>query len=100
MSIAPALKKVLDKYRTHPQFLGLVFVDPNQRGAVDDMPLHIAARRGDDDDIKILVAHGADVNATGDLGSTALHYAASRGRKTTVQILLSLGARTDIRNEY
>lgn len=94
------LSAVIDKYRTHPEFLGLEITDVNQPGAVDDTVLHIAARLGADEDIEVLVAGGANVNAVGDLGHTPLHGAAANGRVRTVRLLLSLGARPDIRNEF
>jgi len=45
------LDDVLSKYRTHPEFLGVKLTRTDQRGAVDDTPLHIAARKRDLEDI-------------------------------------------------
>jgi ankyrin repeat protein len=100
MPIAPELKKVLDKYKDHPQFLGLELIDPNQKGAVDDTPLHIAAQTGALYDIEILVVHGAEVNAIGDLGDTPLHCAARHGHVAAVEKLISLGAKPNALNEF
>lgn len=58
----PALKAVFDKYRHHPEFLGLELRAPNQAGAVDDTLLHLTARLGALDDMKVLIDAGADVN--------------------------------------
>lgn len=91
---------VLDKYRAHPDFLGLDLVSADQRGAVDDTPLHIAARRGAVDDIVTLVEHGATVTLGGDLGNTALHYAALTGMVEAAKKLLELGADPVAENEF
>ena len=95
-----ALTVVLEKYRYHPQFLGIDVVDPNQAGALDDTLLHIAARTGAVEDIDVLVAFGAQVNARGDLGNTPLHEAAMRGQAASIATLLRLGADPNLRNEF
>jgi len=94
------LEKVLDKYRNHPDFLGLQLKHANQPGAVDDTPLHIAARKGEAEDVAILVANGADVNQKGDIGNTPLHQAAMRGHVSVIKQLLSLGANPRVMNEF
>ena len=94
------LEAVLDKYRSHPQFLGMELVDPNQRGAVDDTPLHLAARQGAIRDVEILVAYGAEINLAGELGNTALHCAALCGEAEMVKRLLELGADPSLANEF
>ena len=94
------LDKTLNKYRTHPDFLGTELTNPNQRGAVDDTPIHIAARKGELDDIEIFVAHGGDINAVGDLGNTPLHYAAMEGNTSVVKRLIELGANLHAKNEF
>jgi ankyrin repeat protein len=93
------LKEVLSKYARHPDFLGLELVDPNQRGAVDDAPLHIASRRGTPEDVRDLLALGARVNMPGDLGNTPLHFAALAGRADIVRTLLANGANPKMKNE-
>jgi ankyrin repeat protein len=94
------LSAIVDKYRNHPQFLGIEIGDPNQPGAVDDTMLHIAAGRGALDDMEVLMDAGANVNAAGDLGNTPLHDAALLGQTQAALLLLRRGARTDIRNEF
>lgn len=94
------LAAVIEKYRNHPEFLGIDFEDPNQRGAVDDTILHIAARTGAVEDMKVLIDAGANVNAVGDMGHTPLHQAAMRGQVESVRLLLRSGAGPDIKNEY
>ncbi|MGN6086115.1 ankyrin repeat domain-containing protein [Trinickia sp.] len=100
MSSKDQLKSVFEKYKGHPEFLGLEISDPNQRGAVDDTLLHLAARVGAVDDMKILVDAGADVNAAGDLGNTPLHQAAMMGQVDAAKFLLKIGAKRTTRNEF
>jgi ankyrin repeat protein len=61
-------------------------------------PIWCAAALGDTDDIRRLLADGADPNAAGDQDCTPLHVAAVYGRSEAVQLLLAGGAdpnRTD-----
>jgi ankyrin repeat protein len=94
------VKAVLKKYQKHPEFLGIELIDVNQRGAVDDAPLHMAARLGDISDLNILVASGADINMPGDLGNTPLHNAALTGKVEAIERLLALGADAALQNEF
>lgn len=94
------LATVIEKYRFHPEFLGIEIIDPNQPGAVDDRLLHIAARTGATEDIDVLLSCGADVNVRGDLGNTPLHQAAMFGKANSVGKLLEYGADGDVLNEY
>jgi hypothetical protein len=48
------LAAVVEKYRSHPEFLGIDILDPNQPGAIDDTLLHLAARTGAVEDIEVL----------------------------------------------
>ena len=48
--------------------------------------------------MKLLIQHGADVNAFNDLGETALHGAAQRGADRVVQFLADQGARLDAKD--
>lgn len=94
------LAQVLAKYRDHPDFLGLPIDNVNQRGSVDDAPLHIAARVGSISDVQELLDCGADVNLSGDLGNTPLHYAAMLGRVDIVDLLVKSGANIASLNEF
>ncbi|MCA2932043.1 MULTISPECIES: ankyrin repeat domain-containing protein [Bacteria] len=100
MSAKEQLKLVFDKYSTHPEFLGLELTDPNQRGAVDDTVLHLAARTGAIEDMKVLIDAGADVNIAGDLGNTPLHQAAMMDQFDSVKFLLKCGAKKHLKNEF
>ena len=94
------LLMVLKKYESHPDFLGIEISDVNQRGAVDDAPLHIAVRRGHIDDIELMLANGAHVNQLGDMGNTPLHFAALVGNLDVARRLLLSGADLSLKNEF
>jgi len=96
----PSLQDVLKKYQNHPEFLGTELVYANQRGAMDDTVLHIAARKNEVLDLEVLVANGADINMVGDLGNTPLHNAALTGKEQAIRRLLDLGADPSLRNEF
>jgi ankyrin repeat protein len=55
-------------------------------------PLHVAAYAGHARIAKLLIKHGADVNAKDDLGLTPLHYAAYGRNARVIQVLLNSGA--------
>jgi len=54
--------------------------------------LHDAAKAGEIETVRSLLAQGADVHAKDQYGATALHEAAAHGRKDVVELLLSKGA--------
>ena len=91
---------ILKKYRSHPEFLGVELIDVNQKGAMDDAPLHIASRSGQREDVIALLMLGANVNQPGDLANAPLHYAAMTGRGDIVDIRRGHGADRDLRNEF
>lgn len=55
-------------------------------------PLHVAALLGQREICGMLIARGADIDATTGAGQTPLFLAAAEGRATTVERLLELGA--------
>jgi len=57
-----------------------------------DIALVPAARAGQDELVRELVKHGADLDRIGDDGFTALGAAAFAGRRSTVRLLLRAGA--------
>lgn len=94
------IKNLIDRYKEHAEFLGMDILDVNQPGSVDDTMLHIAARKGNIEDIYILISVGANINAIGDLGNTPLHQAAMRGTFDSVKVLLEMNANPLIKNEF
>jgi ankyrin repeat protein len=54
--------------------------------------LHLAAIRGFADLVRVLVRHGADVNAVNDYGRTPLYYAARHGQRAAAEALIAAGA--------
>jgi ankyrin repeat protein len=94
------LADLIKDYRRCPEFLFVDLVDPNQPGMTGDTMLHTAVIRGASEDVDVLIASGARVNAVGDLGYTALHHAASRGLLEIAKKLLGYGADRNLKNEF
>ena len=57
-----------------------------------DISIHKAARSGNIEAVKLLIANGADVNARDKDGETPLHKASSRGEKEIIELLIAKGA--------
>lgn len=62
---------------------------PDGRG---DVPIHHAARNGDTEIVRLLIEHGADVNATNPRGHTVLYCAGGHGHLDCLLLLLREGA--------
>uniref|UniRef100_A0A8C2WC43 Caskin-2 n=1 Tax=Cyclopterus lumpus TaxID=8103 RepID=A0A8C2WC43_CYCLU len=62
-------------------------------------PLHLAARNGHKDIIRLLLAAGIDINKTTKSG-TALHEASLYGKTEVVRLLLDAGVDVNTRNTY
>ena len=71
--------------------------DANEEDAMAS-PLHWAAMNGHAEAVKILTAHGAQLDAQSDMLGTPLHAAAGFGRKEALQSLLAEGADVEARN--
>ncbi|XP_028585584.2 poly [ADP-ribose] polymerase tankyrase-2 isoform X3 [Podarcis muralis] len=54
-------------------------------------PLHVAAEKGHNDVVEVVIKHEAKVNALDNLGQTSLHRAAHCGHLQTCRLLLSSG---------
>lgn len=76
------------------------------RGLVHDRaeyewtPLHRAAERGHTEAARVLLAAGADLNATDKIGGTPLRYAADGGHAEVVGLLLASGAQVNVSDGY
>jgi ankyrin repeat protein len=100
-ALNPSLQALVDKYSYLWRFSGVETVEVNQTYDADgDALLHHVALTSGVDEVDLLVACGAEVNARGDMGFTPLHYAAMRGRLKVVEKLLALGADAGLRNEW
>ena len=67
--------------------------DPNEHLPLGRTPLMEASRTGNVDAIKVLLDHGADVNAKETLrGTTPLMWAADEGHAPAIQLLIQRGA--------
>lgn len=70
-------------------------------GSNSTKSLHVAARDGDLEQVKRLIAEGADVNATNDKNKTPLCAAVFRpGHLEVVRFLLANGAKIDVADSY
>jgi hypothetical protein len=60
--------------------------------------LHLAAKRGYQDVVQVLVDMGADINQEGEGGTIPLHMAAQCGNLLLVQYMVGLGADVDLKD--
>lgn len=91
------LEEILLEYSY--DILGEYFTDVYSRNFLDNTPLHIAAIRGDIENAKILLMHGADIEAKGDLSCTPLYDTVAQGHYETAKFLLEQGADVHADNE-
>ena len=56
-------------------------------------PLHQAAIKGSADVVTLLLAKGADLNATDNYQQTALQWAAMKGQRSVEEVLKKAGAK-------
>lgn len=72
--------------------------DPSAAKAKDakgETPLHHAAKLGELEAMKVLLAHGADPNAKSPVGATPLHVARAFGEERAAKLLLEAGAKDE-----
>jgi ankyrin repeat protein len=74
-------------------------VDGESAEALCLTPLHIAALRGDAEEVERLLKSGADPNVRDVFGRTPLHYASARNHKAVAELLLSRGADPNAKDE-
>ena len=83
-----------------PQVLLAMRANVEDRGMKGDCtPLMEAASAGHTDIVRLLIAHGADVNAQSSSGNTPLMYACAGGHEEVVRVLLEAGAHVEDHNE-
>jgi len=76
-------------------------IDPlNYRDAGGDNLMHIAARRGDLDTVRLLVDAGMNISEQGEMGFTALHNAYQYKHAEVDTFLLANGASTTSENNF
>jgi ankyrin repeat protein len=66
----------------------------------DPDALWMAARKGDVETVKALLAKGADVNAKTEYGATALSFAADKGHVEVVKVLLANKADVNVKDTF
>jgi len=84
----------------HPPLTKQLLAQPTAIASKDAngmTPLHIAAAKGQRDEVESLLANGADVNARANDGATPLHWAVYNGHKDVVELLLASKAPVNAR---
>ncbi len=67
---------------------------------MDKTPLHFSAGQGDYEITKLLLLHGADVNAKDKENTTPLHEASWRWERKVVELLIDKGAKVNIKGVH
>ncbi len=76
-------------------------VNAYTRGKITYSPLQYTVRSSSDVEIaKLLVSHGAKINAVNNIGRTALHDAALHGQLEMVTFLIEEGADLNIKDDF
>jgi len=73
-------------------------IDIEVRDVAGNTPLLLAARRGATKSARILLDHGADVNALNRRNSSALHMACNQGQTALAKLLIERGANPEVAN--
>lgn len=89
---------VLEKLRQHwwaeldEDGCEIPLTDVNQMNVIGEYPIHIAAWKGDPEDVLWLLENGANINQLGDFSMTPLHYAYMAKNHRVIEVLISSGA--------
>jgi ankyrin repeat protein len=90
-----ALRELLDRVGSVPDFTGVKFRDINDTNAFGDNALHCVCVWGDLAAAKLLIENGIDIEQKGEGGFTPLKVAEDFGQKEIVAYLISKGANTE-----
>lgn len=96
-------QKMLNLFKAYnelPEYIGMKLSSIHQKSAFADYPIHVASVRGSIDELSLLLANGADINAVGEHGYTPLHNAVEQGLVDVVAFLLAQGADVLIENDH
>jgi ankyrin repeat protein len=93
------LAEVLAKVDQADVFFGVKVDSVLSERLSGETALHVCAKWGDAEAIRILVVNGADMNKRGEDDNTALHYAAMMGHLAAAQCPVELGA-ANLRDIY
>ena len=96
-----AFQKLLDEYPTSKIIPSTKLMIDRVQQAKKNESLFEAARDGDIEQVKNLIAQGADFNAKDKGGRTALHHASNKGQVDIAKLLIKRGAdvNASIKNE-
>jgi len=94
-SLELLLAKAVQK-KSIPVVQFLLKHDVNLKADIEGLSLHVAARNGVNKIAKLLVDHGANIDAVNAEGKTALMLAVKAGHVRMVEYLLSVGANIEI----
>ncbi len=79
--------------------LGVKFQSVHSERLSGETALHVCAKWGDAEAIRLLVANGANINKPGEDGNAPLHYAAMLGQLSATKALVGLSA-ANTRDRY
>jgi uncharacterized protein len=96
---AMSIDDLLADYQTLPEYSGLKLSDVNTKSLFNDYPIHIAATRGSIEEMSLLLAHGADINAAGEHGYLPIHDAVEQDKVAAISWLIENGALVDVKND-
>jgi len=78
----------------------LVFITDSASAGEPERELWAAAKQGNADAVKQLLADGADINAATKYGVTALSYACDRGHSVVARLLVEAGAEVNTKDTF
>ncbi len=96
------LKALLRRYIEEDtySFAGFEKLEVNSIGKEQEAVLHMICRRDATEEAKLLILHGANVNAQTEIGTTPLHCAALNCNVELAQFLLQHGATMDTQDNF